>query len=383
MPQRRHKSDDFGRPKPPNADAAARLARLTEALSADELTATTALAMLVMEDAIVVADLQAGLPAYAGYFDGIYANLGAMSTWIAANAAGAELLSITVFGNNGAMCIDIEPGNAVPSQAPGFYENPDHGPAIAPWFYMSAGDMTAVQDALANAGIPRSQYFLWSAHYGVGQHLCGPQTCGFGLSQADATQWASNDQFDTSIVQEYCFNITDPTLVEGETGPAVAEMQAALIEWQVPLPGGADGVFGNETLLALRAFQDMTGLAVDGICGPATWAQLGKDPSTFTYSAPTITAFTAGIHSFETTVAAPLHFGQPVPWYQVFVYKGSPVEANLVWKRTQQATSNTETFQDGGLQPNTPYTLHVVAQTPSGTNVRPFTYAQKLFKTGT
>jgi predicted Zn-ribbon and HTH transcriptional regulator len=26
-------------------------------------------------------------------------------------------------------------------------------------------------------GFERSQYRLWSAHYGAGEHICGPATC--------------------------------------------------------------------------------------------------------------------------------------------------------------------------------------------------------------
>lgn len=37
---------------------------------------------------------------------------------------------------------------------------------------------------------------------------------------------------------------------------------------------GADSIFGNSTLEAVKQFQKNNGLGVDGIVGPATWAKL-------------------------------------------------------------------------------------------------------------
>lgn len=39
-----------------------------------------------------------------------------------------------------------------------------------------------------------------------------------------------------------------------------------------------DGIFGVNTLNAVKAFQKETGLVVDGIVGPKTWAKLGIEP---------------------------------------------------------------------------------------------------------
>ena len=37
----------------------------------------------------------------------------------------------------------------------------------------------------------------------------------------------------------------------------------------------ADGVFGKNTLYAVRRFQKKAGLGIDGIVGPKTWRALG------------------------------------------------------------------------------------------------------------
>src|SRR5438093_13714446 len=43
---------------------------------------------------------------------------------------------------------------------------------------------------------------------------------------------------------------------------------------------GIDGSFGPDTKQAVESFQSGSGLTVDGIVGPATWAALPADPET-------------------------------------------------------------------------------------------------------
>lgn len=71
---------------------------------------------------------------------------------------------------------------------------------------------------------------------------------------------------------------TKPVLQLGSQGKDVEELQRLLKE---RLPGAAgfhglatDGVFGSETLAAVRDFQSFVFLAVDGIVGPKTWKAL-------------------------------------------------------------------------------------------------------------
>lgn len=65
------------------------------------------------------------------------------------------------------------------------------------------------------------------------------------------------------------------TIKRGSKGETVKKMQQLLVAVGYGLTKyGADGSFGAESEEALRRFQEANGLAVDGICGPKTWAVL-------------------------------------------------------------------------------------------------------------
>ena len=72
-----------------------------------------------------------------------------------------------------------------------------------------------------------------------------------------------------------------PTLSEQTPGPTVVSeatraVQAILLgKAGIGVgPTGADGRYGNQTALAVEAYQRTHGLAVDGVCGPVTWEHL-------------------------------------------------------------------------------------------------------------
>lgn len=66
-----------------------------------------------------------------------------------------------------------------------------------------------------------------------------------------------------------------PTLRKGNKGDSVRAMQTLLIGYGYTCGCcGADGDFGDGTMVALRNYQMDNRLIVDGICGPKTWAKL-------------------------------------------------------------------------------------------------------------
>jgi peptidoglycan hydrolase-like protein with peptidoglycan-binding domain len=79
----------------------------------------------------------------------------------------------------------------------------------------------------------------------------------------------------------------------GARGPAVIEIQAALVQSGIRLIGGVDGVFGPMTASALREFQTRNGLPATGVVDQATALALGLA------SAPRITV-TVGLQRNAT-----------------------------------------------------------------------------------
>lgn len=63
-----------------------------------------------------------------------------------------------------------------------------------------------------------------------------------------------------------------PTLRKGSKGLYVEELQAMLDKRGYTLK--PDGIFGNKTLEAVKAFQADNGLVVDGVVGSKTWGKL-------------------------------------------------------------------------------------------------------------
>ncbi|WP_100012361.1 peptidoglycan-binding protein [Lentibacillus sediminis] len=77
----------------------------------------------------------------------------------------------------------------------------------------------------------------------------------------------------------------DNVLSRGDSGPAVRELQQALVDNNfypdIDAPdNGVDGVFGPDTEDAVRRYQTIHGLTVDGIAGPETLASLGLSGET-------------------------------------------------------------------------------------------------------
>jgi putative peptidoglycan binding protein len=67
-----------------------------------------------------------------------------------------------------------------------------------------------------------------------------------------------------------------PTISEGSTGNTVKTLQRDLNAHIIGVtPLKVDGIFGSQTKNRVESWQDLNGLAVDGIVGPKTWHSLG------------------------------------------------------------------------------------------------------------
>ena len=67
--------------------------------------------------------------------------------------------------------------------------------------------------------------------------------------------------------------MAEPVLKKGSTDPAVRDLQEAL-KVLGHNPGPIDGVFGEQTEAAVRAFQQASGITVDGVVGTITWRNI-------------------------------------------------------------------------------------------------------------
>lgn len=74
------------------------------------------------------------------------------------------------------------------------------------------------------------------------------------------------------------FTSAQPELKDGSRGTAVMQAQCELnFAYVQQFHNGnlvEDGIFGSKTLAAVKDFQTCEGIAVDGIIGPKTWADL-------------------------------------------------------------------------------------------------------------
>ncbi len=139
------------------------------------------------------------------------------------------------------------------------------------WSYLSADVRTlwplvrpgATQST--NFRVRTVQYLLRAHGYGIAADgIYGPLTAE-AVRQFALTQRAVD-------VDDVVGNLTWPALVitvaAGATGDAVRAVQVLFPDL------AADGVFGPATESAVRKFQEMWGLATDGIVGPITWHTL-------------------------------------------------------------------------------------------------------------
>lgn len=88
----------------------------------------------------------------------------------------------------------------------------------------------------------------------------------FGTGQTDENDFAVSPYVQTAVLKQ------------GATGGEVKELQRRLKQWGY-YSGSVDGVYGPQTVKAVKYFQQKNGLKVDGIAGKSTFAALGMNDS--------------------------------------------------------------------------------------------------------
>lgn len=160
---------------------------------------------LRMADSIYPQNLPVGMDAYAGYDNGRWADFPA----IAAAHPGAHLLDFSVFLTDLGTGGDDETGDMTDAQMVGWLRERLAAGVWRPVGYKSVSGIPALAAAWAAAGIPRRKYRLLAAHYGAGQHICGPATCGCPV-QCDGAQWIDHGGWDESLLAVDFFAPAEP-----------------------------------------------------------------------------------------------------------------------------------------------------------------------------
>jgi peptidoglycan hydrolase-like protein with peptidoglycan-binding domain len=251
---------------------------------------------ITMFDSVDVSTLPAGKDfAYAGYVDGHFATYPKLKV----KFPHSNLLSIAVFAHDDADCLDVEQGDATPAQAPAWVKRQK---APRPCLYASVSVMDSLISTLDRAGIARGSVRLWSAHYGNGEHICGPKTCNLTKTLMDGTQWTDHARgisLDQSLLHDDFFggggtaDSTGGTVIPVTYQPVTRQLPVLqqgvsdtnLPHWYVRrvqailvhiygYQCAIDGEYGPNTAAAVKLFQRQYNLTEDGICGEKTWEKI-------------------------------------------------------------------------------------------------------------
>jgi hypothetical protein len=250
----------------------------------------------VMYDSDVAADIPTGAVIVAGYVDG------EPGTWTAADWAlhpNAKQVQIVRAFVDAGDALDIENGAAMRQQAPAWVVARQKAGVARPWLYVNKANWPDLQAIIAKALGDGTSLGYWVADWSGEPHE---------LEGADAVQYASPTlgspgHYDLSVVYGTLPSEPAPAAPVDEPAPPPAASQPAptttgdddvtLTEISAGTAASAptkaaqtilnvkaganlavDGVFGNETETAVKAWQHFFGLTEDGIVGPDTWAVL-------------------------------------------------------------------------------------------------------------
>jgi hypothetical protein len=109
--------------------------------------------------------------------------------------------------------LDVESGNATIAEVYDWLERQLKRGVYRPVIYISVSQVDALMLTMNANKFQRSQYRIWSAHYGAGEHICGPSTCKLTKTACDWTQFtnrAANSSLDESDLGSDAPSFTAP-----------------------------------------------------------------------------------------------------------------------------------------------------------------------------
>lgn len=139
---------------------------------------------LTMYDSITIDQIPKTATYAAGYVNGLWPTYASLKKML----PHATLLSVAVNATADADCLDVESGDATIADVYGWLER-QHTSSTRPVIYIQASNVDRLMLTMNANGLKRGTYRLWSAHYGLGSHLCGPETCKECSTAVDGTQW--------------------------------------------------------------------------------------------------------------------------------------------------------------------------------------------------
>jgi hypothetical protein len=141
---------------------------------------------LFMYDDVNVSLIPKDAKAVAGYVGGRWPTF----PQVVKDFPHAKKLSIAISAIENARCLDVEPGDAQPSQAAEWVRRQHARGEKLPVVYTSASQLQHLVNLLDASGLRYGKdYLAWSAHYTGVKHFCSPK-CGFGIKvTAHATQF--------------------------------------------------------------------------------------------------------------------------------------------------------------------------------------------------
>lgn len=178
--------------------------------------------------------LPVGGNAYAGYVDGSWPSF----CGVAERFAGTSAFSLPISTGDdpdNAICLDVETGDAKPSDVPGFIAGTAARldklglPHVFPVVYCdrdTAPSVLALKDpdgVLLGSVLGRKVFRLWTAHWTDSAHICSPLACGADFT-ADGTQWkraAGASAYDQSLL---CGDFFAPVAPARVPAPAPVEV---------------------------------------------------------------------------------------------------------------------------------------------------------------
>jgi hypothetical protein len=150
-----------------------------------KLTAPSSVPSREMFDSVVVSTVPANPSAVAGYLSGNWPTFGPLvRAFPRAYHVPVAIRALPVYPSLAGrmVCLDVEPGDATPSEAGAWVRGEIHI-GVKPCVYSNLSTMPAVRGSITAAGVARSSYFLWVADWTFHPGL---------IAGFDAVQWTDH-----------------------------------------------------------------------------------------------------------------------------------------------------------------------------------------------